>query len=334
MAMVSFGDLAQSFMLKSQTTRLKAETGRITQELSSGRLSDVAKALSGDMGRLSALTRSQDLASGYLTAAQEGAFRASTMQSVIAGMSASAQSFAPSLLAASQNENTAPLALAARQGTDQLGSALAALNTGLAGRSLFSGTEVTMPAVADTDTILGALRAELGGADTADEIMTRISTWFDAPTGFATVAYSGGPPIADLAISPNDTVWLGATANDPAFRETLKGLAAAALINDPAVPLAPSEMRVFARLAGESLMGGNEALIGLAGTLGLSEARIDTAISRHSAEKLTLEMATAELVQSDPYTLATELEAVQTNLETLYAVTARVSRLSLTDFLR
>ncbi len=334
MTMVSFGDLAQSFLLKSQTSRLKAETGRITQELSSGRLSDVAKALSGDLGRLTALTRSQDLATGYLTSAQEAAFRASAMQSVIGTMTDSAQALAPELLATTQNGNAAALSRAAMQGADRLATALSALNTTAAGRSLFSGVAVIAPAVAPASNILAALRAELAGASSADEVMTRISAWFDAPAGFAAVAYTGGAPVADLAVSADDTVWLGATANDPAFRETLKGFAAAALINDPALALAPPDMRIFARLAGESLMGGTDALTYLSARLGVSEARIGTAVSRNAAEKLTFEMATADIVQSDPFTLAIELEAVQTNLETLFAVTARVSRLNLTDFIR
>ena len=72
----------------------------------------------------------------------------------------------------------------------------------------------------------------------------------------------------------------------------------------------------------------------LAAKVGVSESRIDTAQSRNAADLLTLEMAEAELVTSDPYRTAAELEAVQTNLETVYAITARLSRLTLTDFLR
>ena len=56
--------------------------------------------------------------------------------------------------------------------------------------------------------------------------------------------------------------------------------------------------------------------------------------SRNQAELLSLELAQSDLVGADPYRLATELEAVQTNLEMLYSITARLSRLNLTDFIR
>jgi flagellar hook-associated protein 3 FlgL len=47
-----------------------------------------------------------------------------------------------------------------------------------------------------------------------------------------------------------------------------------------------------------------------------------------------LEIARADLVAIDPFEAATRMEAAQTQLETLYSVTARLSRLSLVDFLR
>ncbi len=46
-----------------------------------------------------------------------------------------------------------------------------------------------------------------------------------------------------------------------------------------------------------------------------------------------MEIARTELIGADPYDTATEMEAVQGQLETLYTVTARLSRLSLADFL-
>ena len=72
----------------------------------------------------------------------------------------------------------------------------------------------------------------------------------------------------------------------------------------------------------------------LAARLGISEGRIEAAQSRNAADLLAHEMAQADLIRSDPERLAMELEAVQTNLETVFAITARLSRLSLTDFLR
>jgi len=64
------------------------------------------------------------------------------------------------------------------------------------------------------------------------------------------------------------------------------------------------------------------------------EAQIDGATARNTAESSALELARAELIAIDPYKAATDLTSVQTQLETLYALTARLSRLSLVEYLR
>jgi flagellar hook-associated protein 3 FlgL len=67
--------------------------------------------------------------------------------------------------------------------------------------------------------------------------------------------------------------------------------------------------------------------------IGTLEARIETATARNSAETSALEMARNEIIAVDPYKAATDLSAAQTQLETLYTVTARLSRLSLAGYL-
>ena len=40
------------------------------------------------------------------------------------------------------------------------------------------------------------------------------------------------------------------------------------------------------------------------------------------------------MTEADPYRTATDLQAAHTRLETLYVLTARLSRLNLTEYLR
>ncbi len=68
--------------------------------------------------------------------------------------------------------------------------------------------------------------------------------------------------------------------------------------------------------------------------LGTVEAHIETVSVQSASETSALEILKANLLSVDPYETASELQAVQTQLETLYALTARMSRLSLVDFLR
>ena len=72
----------------------------------------------------------------------------------------------------------------------------------------------------------------------------------------------------------------------------------------------------------------------LAGRIGISEARIDEASTRNESESNALQVLKYDLLGVDAYDAATRMETAQNQLETLYAVTARLSRLSLVDFLR
>jgi flagellar hook-associated protein 3 FlgL len=88
------------------------------------------------------------------------------------------------------------------------------------------------------------------------------------------------------------------------------------------------------RRAGEVLAEGASARAHMAGRLGTTEGQIAAAATRNSAEVAALEIARNGLVSVDPYEAATRLEAAQSQLEALYTATARLSRLSLVDFLR
>ena len=86
--------------------------------------------------------------------------------------------------------------------------------------------------------------------------------------------------------------------------------------------------------AGETMITSQGELAVLQAHIGTVESRIEDAKIINSAEGAALDLARSEMLGVDPYETATKLENTQTQLETLYALTARLSRLSLVDFLR
>ena len=83
----------------------------------------------------------------------------------------------------------------------------------------------------------------------------------------------------------------------------------------------------------DGLLAAQGGVTALRAELGTTQARLDAATSRHQSQVTALNIAKSGLVSVDPYQTATELEAVRLQLETLYSVTARVSRLTLAAFL-
>ena len=89
----------------------------------------------------------------------------------------------------------------------------------------------------------------------------------------------------------------------------------------------------LAGLAGAGLLSGQNQLTGIRANLGFAESRIDQSIARIEAGVASLSIARRDLVSVDPFETATELENVQFQLESIYTLTARTSRLTLLNFL-
>lgn len=328
-----FGDLAQAGLLRRQTTALKVEVQRLSSEVATGRAADTARALSGDLGQLAGIETSLRRLTAYRSATTEAALQATGQQGALAVLDRLASDGAQDLITAGTVGQTVLLTTAVTQAGDRFSSAVAALNTRQGDRALFAGTAPQAQALAGADAILDALEAEIAGIATAEGIAAAVGDWFTRPSGFDAVAYSGGAAPGALPMSPEDAVRLDVTATDPAVKATLEGLALAALLNRPTAPADATTRTALARIAGEKLLDDRTGRSALAARIGLAEARIETAAQRNATEASALEQMRAGLLAADPYAAATALEAAQTQLETLFAVTARLSRLSLADYL-
>jgi flagellar hook-associated protein 3 FlgL len=93
-----------------------------------------------------------------------------------------------------------------------------------------------------------------------------------------------------------------------------------------------TQKEILESLANRFLQGQSE-LLALQSDLGHSEERLESARVRDDAAKFGLSEARNALISADPFETATRLEEAQSQLEALYAVTVRSSRLSLMSFM-
>lgn len=336
MPMNSIGDMAQTFMLRRLTTSLKQQANTAAQELTTGFAANIGQKLGGDLTRFSALESTLSRLNGYKFASDSAATTANAMQSVFGQIDTLTQGLGGSVLAAVNSESPQVLHSLITDAGARLDSVLVSLNTKVGDKTLFAGVASDGPAVAGANVILSALEAAItgAGATTAGDIEAAVSTWFDSPTGFEAVGYLGGPSTGALSVSADDKVDLGFTAMDPAIRDTLKSLAMIALVGrGNVVPDSGTGVQIL-QMAGTSLFANQSDRTYRAAELGMQQARIDQAQTRNEAESSALQLARSNMLAVDPYEAATRMEAAQTQLETLYSVTARLSRLSLVDFLR
>lgn len=338
MTRVSIGDMAQAFLLRRQGTDLKTALNTLTGELSSGRKSDLAAAVSGDFRSLAGVEHSLSTLASYKTATDEAALLATTLQKSLETVQTLASDLAPALTSAGTTGGATNVATSAADARQKLFTAVSALNVRVADRYVLSGAATDRKPILGAEDILTALSGAIAGQTTVSGIQAAVTAWFDAPPGgggYRDVIYGGSAAaLPPFAIGEGDTAAISLTATDDTIRQTLKGLSLGALVANGTLAGDPAGRAQLVRAAGDTLLSATTDIVTLRANLGSVEQHVATTATRNAAETTSLQITRNTIVAADPFETASELEAVKTQLETLYTLTARLSRLSLTDFLR
>lgn len=322
------GDRAALLSATRQGAALRERLQTLSAELGSGRVQDPARlgprqSLAMDLDRRAALSESW-----RATAAETGARLAATSEA-LARVEGSRRSLMAQALAATAPGSPAERALAAEAGRAAFEDVARSLDVTWGGASLFAGTATDAPALSPT--LWPEVEAAVGAPATAAGAMAALDAYFDAPGGgFAAGGYRGAPAVLTRSLGDGPPLALPARADDPALRATLKAAAAAAL----SARLPPAEGAQLLERARDGLAAAAEPLAGLGAAVGAAEARAEAAATRHAAQGSALALRRDELLAVDPFETATLLQQVQTQLETHYAVTARLAPLSLAAWLR
>lgn len=335
---VTIGDMAQSFQLRTHNSQLQRTLQTLSAEMTSGTRADLAAAVSGDFRALAGINRSLGALDAYRTATGEAALLTATVQSALDTTATILTDLAPGLLSAGINGSSTLVDTAALDSRQKFDAVVAALDTRIADRYLLSGAATDAKPIAGSQAILDALAPVIAGQVTAQGVIDAVTAFFDAPAGgggYLDTIYGGSAaPLADFRIAPGDQTGLDLTAADPAIRDTLRALSLGALVDAGALAGDQTGRALLLRRAGEGLLAAGDAVIATQARVGMTEARIAAAATRNAAEASALGIERNRIVAADPFETATALEAVQTQIETLYNLTARLSRLSLADFLR
>lgn len=333
MTRISVGDASMTNILARQGSDLRAQVQRAAQEVTTGRHTDIGKAMRGDVAPLLAVDASLARLAAYRTSTTDAAFQAAAQQSAVSGLSQLAAGITMTLMGARDVQTPAQVNATAAEARGRLASAMGLINTQASGRAVFSGVATDTVPLGSAEDMLAALETAAAGALTAGDVETAVNGWFSDPLGFG-LFYQGGAALSAAPVAPGETADLSTTAMDPAIRDTLAGFAMAALIDRGVLAGNAEERARLAQTAGQTLLRTEDARITLSARIGTVEARIEAARTRNAAEETSLGILRADIGSVDPYEAATRLEAVRAQLESLYLVTARVSRLSLTEYLR
>ena len=330
---IAYGDLANSYLLRRQNVAAKAELAALNTEVVTGQSRDITARVRGNVQPLASLDSSLSRLEGYATSARETGLMAAAMQTALGTVSTISSDLSEFLIGSNSSALETRISAAGSTARANLNTVVSALNTRFGDRAIFSGMKTGAPALVDSETLLTAVQGATAGAVSAADVVQKVSDWFDDPAGFAATAYTGGDPLAPLAVADGETAQLNITALDPAIKETLKGLTMAALLDKGILPSSPDARMELAKTAGLHLLQTNTDRAYLTGRLGGVQAQIDSAAARNSAESTTLKIVRNDITTVDPFESAAKLQDMQGQLQKLYTLTARMTRLTLMDYL-
>ncbi len=332
--------ISRQSIAESQRRLAEAQT-----EASTGRHHDVGLVLgartAGDIRlrlQLSELTQTGELLS-------QGAARAGLTQSALASVSELAAKFLETLTGARGAESGQQIAAdAARSALASLGDLI---NVTFDGQYVFGGTNTDVPPLRD---FAGGPSLAIDAAFLSEFGVTQSDPSVSAISGGAMTAFLDGA-FANV-FSPAGWTANWSNASDINMRQRLGPGAAVDASANANAAFAPKLAQAFSmmmalgqnNLSDGAFTAAVDKAMGLIGeaqlSLGAEQSRIGIAQQRMTESRETIEKRKMPVTEAlrvlesvDPYEAATRVNSLMTQLEASYAVTGRISRLSLLSYI-
>ena len=336
MTVQSIGDQARAFALQSASSRIKTTMATLTAELASGEVADLGARLQGNTQDLAGIEARISMLAQFGRSAAEAASHARGMQDALTSIHSLTEDMGRGLFIEPGAVTEGLVVARSAQAASALQTVIGHLNGAVGQRFLFSGTNSDTQPLSSADAILSALTAEVAGLTTAAGVAAAVSDWFDAPPGmggFVDLAYHGGPGGQPMPIGEGTTVSLSTTPLTPAVRDSLKGLATAAMVDRGALAGNGIEARALLQGAGKALLDNSPALAVEMSRVGYAQQVIETARTEGSAASATLQTARNQMREADPFATSAAISEAETKLQSLYSVIGRLSQLKLADYI-
>lgn len=326
----SYGDLTTHSFLRNRNAELKLDLATLSQEVSTGKKSNLTAELGGDFSYLADIENNLNRIESQTVATNETKLFALSMQSNLSRIQEGTQLMRDDIISVSTTLNATDAEQFAKEAGRQLDAAISSLNGWAGGRSLFSGTATGTSPLNDADTMMNELVLETAGLTDAADIIQAVKDWFADPAGFNAVMYNGSTTnLSPVEIGDGETVSLSLRADDPDLTHSLQSFAILALMDEPGLALT-DEAKIDITRAGITEMADSSShLVGAQADIGFMESQLERVSTRNQASKTSLSLAFNDIVLADQYEVSSKLKSTETQLEILYTVTARSAQLSL-----
>ncbi|KCZ63210.1 hypothetical protein L53_08035 [Hyphomonas sp. L-53-1-40] len=311
--------------LGQHISELRTQIGKTSTEATTGRYEDLTLHLSGRIGKAMLGQKALADISTDREVLNLRATRLSLIQTSLGTVQESSSGIAANMLSAIGGEHDTEVGIAARDAKAALSASLSSLNARYGDRFLFAGDATSTLPFSDQSALLADIELIADSATDSADFTTQLDDYFTSPTGgWLQNIYQG----STIASDPESV-----TADNDAIKSLIRDLAVLA-ISGPDGPLASLDgYKTLVQETSLSLSSSETQITNLRADLGVYEERNAIEQQTLDTEETLLTASFNDLTARDQYEAATELQSLQTTLEASYLITARLSQLSLLNYL-
>lgn len=333
MSITSSPNLLSQRRMTRLVTQIRTTGDERRIEAVTGRVNNIREATQGQVGKIQLLEKSLSDTQKYRESLDIANYRVEAMQTALNSLSETTQRVNQDALSALSFDNPETTKLVANEARAALGVTFATLNLQTGGRFIFSGNTIDTAPLGDLDTMMNDLKTIMNAAPDAATAVTDIDAYFDDPAGgFQTNIYTGSDANAsDIEIGPGQRIQMDTRADNAAFKTVLKGLAMIALAGEEGAP--DQKARDLIEAGSGKMIQSQYDVVNLNARIGNTLAEIGVAESTQSATEQSLTIALNNFTGVDQLEAATLMQSLDTQLEAAFAATARISRLTLLNYI-
>ena len=320
MAMHSIGDLAKTFVTRSQIRTLKADLADASTQLTTGKQNDLGRALGPRRHDYMELKTQIARKSAFHSVAQGGQRALETSLAYVARASDVMTALNTDVTAHLGANRLGRVGPAAKDALEQLVS----LANSKDGESFAFGGYGRTPPLPAADDLLSLARLAIDPSLDPATVTAKLEQWFANPAGFDSVLELGAPRTVR---TETGEIAVGVDAKE--LKSALMATLRIALTSELATDLTADDAMTFVADTKQSAT----YLTTVGGRLGTNLQKLEQYSVSTNAQIQTLRLHVTDLESVDQFEAATRFQHLETQLETSFAITARLSRLSLADYI-
>jgi flagellar hook-associated protein 3 FlgL len=345
MTISSISTASLSSVLSSSVSNLQTQLAEAEIELSTGQDADVGLTLGAGTGQAISLQQQESYLQTLTTSNNAAATRLTNTQTVLGNVQSTAQDFLNSLI--ENNNITSSASSLQTSATSGLQSLISNLNSELGGSYIFAGTNTATAPISDYFA---------SSSPNAAAVNSAITTQFGSPPDFSTTTgaqmtsfldnqfsslFSGANWTSDWSsasdttlsnqISTSSKQSTSVSANRAAFQQLAEAYTMVSSLGSQ--NLTSDAYQAVVTKAQSLVSSAITGLTDIQANVGVVQSNITSSNTQMSAQITIFSTQVDNLESADAYNAATNVNNLQTQIETAYSLTNQLKQLSLVNYI-